>query len=219
VREVVANRETRAFQAAASLRLADGPTPTNLEIPLFALRLTPMPDSANLTLYDRALVALRRIIRATDLQSKKLARETGLTLPQFMILQSLKDKNDATIGSIAQDINLTQATVTTIIDRMQARGIVSRHRNMKDARKVNVRITDSGRELLKRGPATLQDRFGERFAKLPDWEQHSMIATLQRVASLMDAEEIDAAPMLDIGALDRPEEAAPSSQPRARRPK
>jgi DNA-binding MarR family transcriptional regulator len=172
-----------------------------------------MPDSPQLTLYDHALVALRRIIRATDLQSKKLARETGLTLPQFMILQSLKDKDDATIGSIAQDINLTQATVTTIIDRMQARGIVTRHRNTADLRKVNVRMTDAGRDLLERGPATLQDRFGERFAALPDWERHGIVAALQRIAALMDAERIDAAPMLDIGPLDRSEEAADERQP------
>ena len=171
-----------------------------------------MADSPNLTLYDHVLVALRRIIRATDLQSKKLARETGLTLPQYMILQILKDNDEATIGSIAQEINLTQATVTTIIDRMQARDIVTRHRNPQDMRKVNVRMTDTGRELLKLGPATLQDRFGERFAKLPQWEQHGIVATLQRVATLMDAEEIDAAPVLDIGALDRPEE--PSKRPK-----
>jgi DNA-binding MarR family transcriptional regulator len=165
-----------------------------------------MTESPQLSLYDHALVALRRIIRATDLQSKKLARETGLTLPQFIILQSLKERDDATIGSIARDINLTQATVTTIIDRMQARGIVTRHRNAVDQRKVNVRITDMGRELLKRGPATLQDRFGDRFAILPEWEQHGIVATLQRVAALMDAEKIDAAPMLEIGALDRSDE-------------
>lgn len=178
-----------------------------------------MTESPHLSLYDHALVALRRIIRATDLQSKKLARETGLTLPQFMILQSLKEKDDATIGSIAQDINLTQATVTTIIDRMQARGIVTRQRNTVDQRKVNVRITDTGRELLKRGPATLQDRFGDRFAMLSEWEQHGIVATLQRVASLMDAEKIDAAPMLEIGALDRSDEASESRSEGSSKPK
>ena len=169
-----------------------------------------MTDAADLTLYDRALVALRRIMRATDLQAKKLARETGLTLPQFMILQTLKDTDDATIGSIAQEINLTQATVTTIIDRMQARGLVTRHRNTSDLRKVNVRMTDAGRELVERGPATLQDRFGDRFAALPDWERHTIVAMLQRVAMLMDAEKIDAAPMLEIGAINPPDEASAS---------
>ncbi len=172
-----------------------------------------MPDSADLTLYEHALVALRRIMRATDLQSKKLARETGLTLPQFMILQILKDNDQATIGSIAQEINLTQATVTTIIDRMQARNVVIRQRNADDQRKVNVSMTKSGRELLKRGPATLQDRFGERFSKLADWEQHGIVSTLQKVAALMDAEEIDAAPLLDIGGFEQAEE------PAAKRPK
>jgi DNA-binding MarR family transcriptional regulator len=177
-----------------------------------------MADADDLSLYDRALVALRRIMRATDLQAKKLARETGLTLPQFMILQTLKDNSDATIGSIAQAINLTQATVTTIIDRMQARGLVTRHRNTADLRKVNVRMTEIGRELVLRGPATLQDRFGERFSALPEWERHAMVAILQRVAMLMDANEIDAAPMLEIGALDRTDDTV-MAETAARKPK
>jgi len=167
-----------------------------------------MADTDDLSLYDRTLVALRRIMRATDQQAKKLARETGLTLPQFMILQTLNEADNATIGTIAQQINLTQATVTTIIDRMQARGWVTRHRNTTDLRKVNVRMTEAGRALLERGPSTLQDRFGERFASLPEWERHAIVAVLQRVALLMDAEKIDAAPVLEIGALDRAEDAS-----------
>ena len=51
-------------------------------------------------------------------------------------------------------------------------------------------------------PDVLQDRFAARFEKLADWEQASVIAGLERVAALLNAEGIDASPVLDVGALD-----------------
>lgn len=48
----------------------------------------------------------------------------------------------------------------------------------------------------------LQDQFAARFEKLADWEQASIIAGLERVAALLNAEGIDASPVLDVGALD-----------------
>ena len=51
-------------------------------------------------------------------------------------------------------------------------------------------------------PDVLQDRFAARFENLADWEQASIIAGLERVAALLNAEGIDASPVLDVGALD-----------------
>ena len=49
----------------------------------------------------------------------------------------------------------------------------------------------------------LQESFIKQFTKLKDWEQNMIISSLQRLASMMDAQEIDAAPVLDVGVLDR----------------
>ena len=57
----------------------------------------------------------------------------------------------------------------------------------------------------------LQDQFNRQFTKLDEWEQTMILAALQRVAQMMDAEEIDAAPVLDIGSLDRHDEATSRS--------
>jgi hypothetical protein len=45
----------------------------------------------------------------------------------------------------------------------------------------------------------LQDRFRRELAKLEQWEQTQLLASLQRIASMMDAEEIEAAPVLTPG--------------------
>ena len=46
-----------------------------------------------------------------------------------------------------------------------------------------------------------QDHFINRFSQLKDWEQSQMVATIQRMASMMDAEDIDASPVLEVGSL------------------
>lgn len=153
--------------------------------------------------HEEILISLRRIIRATDLNAKRLAKETGLTAPQLLLLQAIDQMPDATIGALAKDVNLSQATVTAIVDRMENRKLVRRKRNEADKRKVNVLLTKTGQKVLSKAPTILQDRFLERLEDLEDWEQTFIIGALQRVAHMMDAEDIDASPVLDVGAIDR----------------
>ncbi len=153
------------------------------------------------------LILLRQIIRVTDMHDKQLSRMTGLTLPQLMTMQTLETEGAITIGVLARKMNLAQATVTSIIDRLELKGLVRRERSQSDKRKVLVSPTAAGTERLQSAPTTLQDQFVHRFTALEAWEQSMIQASLQRVATLLGADQIDAAPMLDIGRLDRPPQA------------
>lgn len=152
------------------------------------------------------LVALRRVIRATDLHSKHLAKTTGLTAPQILLLQTIRDKGEVTIGELANDISLSQATVTTILDRLEKRNLVYRERSTEDKRKVHAYLTEDGVSILKDAPMPLQDQFTRQFNDLQQWEQTMIIASLQRISHMMDAQHIDASPVLDIGVIDRQEQ-------------
>lgn len=152
---------------------------------------------------DEILVALRRVIRATDLHSKHLAKTTGLTAPQMLLLQTIRDNGEATIGEIAQEMSLSQATVTTILDRLEKKNLVFRERSKEDKRKVHAYLTDEAMSLLIDAPLPLQDHLARQFNDLPEWEQTMLISSLQRVAHMMNAEHIDASPVLDVGTIDR----------------
>ncbi|MBV1786465.1 MarR family transcriptional regulator [Marinobacterium sp. D7] len=152
---------------------------------------------------QEVLVLLRQIIRVTDMHDKQLSRMTGLTMPQLMTMQTLETEGSITIGVLAKKMNLAQATVTSILDRLELKGLVKRERSQSDKRKVLACPTQAGMELLKSAPRTLQDRFVEKFTSLKEWEQSMIIAALEHVSGLLEADQIDAAPMLDIGALDR----------------
>jgi len=152
---------------------------------------------------DEVLVALRRVIRATDLHSKHLAKTTGLTSPQMLLLQTIRNKGEVTIGELANEMSLSQATVTTILDRLEKREFVYRERSKEDRRKVHAYLTEVATEVLKEAPVPLQEHFSRQFSDLQEWEQTMIISSLQRVAQMMDAQHIDASPVLDIGTLDR----------------
>jgi len=152
---------------------------------------------------EQVLVALRRVIRATDLHSKHLAKTSGLTAPQILLLQTIRNRGEVTIGQLAEEMSLSQATVTTILDRLEKRGLVYRERSKEDKRKVHAYLTELAAGTLKTAPMPLQDQFARQFKDLHDWEQTMIISSLQRVAQMMDAQHIDASPVLDVGVLDR----------------
>lgn len=171
--------------------------------PIYNLAVSQLQKDSFLDRIEEVLIALRRVIRATDLHSKHLAKTTGLTAPQILLLQAIRDKNQATIGEIASEMSLSQATVTTILDRLEKRNLVYRERSTEDKRKVHACLTETGTEMLKKAPIPLQDQFKREFSDLHEWEQTMIISALQRVAQMMDAQHIDASPVLDIGTLDR----------------
>ena len=152
---------------------------------------------------EEVLIAIRRVIRATDLHSKYLAKTTSLTAPQMLLLQTIGNHGEITIGGLAQEVSLSQATVTTILDRLEKRQLVYRERSTQDKRRVHAYLTEEAAELLKDAPIPLQDHFSRQFRELHDWEQNMIISLLQRVAQMMDAQHIDASPVLDVGTLDR----------------
>lgn len=148
---------------------------------------------------EELLIALRRVIRAIDLRSRQLSKEAGLTGPQLLVMQNIAKFPGIMVREIAENINLSPATVTSILDRLELKQLVDRVRSTEDKRKVGVFLTDQGTLILSKAPLPLQAHFINRFSKLEEWEQSQMVATMQRIASMMDAENIDASPVLEVG--------------------
>jgi DNA-binding MarR family transcriptional regulator len=155
-----------------------------------------------MTDHDDILIALRRITRAIDLQSKKLMKTTGLTAPQLVIMQTLRREGQMSPSAIAKTVSLSQATITSILDRLVKRDYVLRERSGTDKRIILASLTDKGAEAAAVAPELLQSGFLREFRKLQDWEGSMLIASLQRIAEMMDAEDLDASPILETGEID-----------------
>jgi len=161
----------------------------------------------SLAVAEAVMQALRRISRAIELHSHSLASRYGLTVPQLAVLKELGAGGGRSVGELTRAVHLSQATVTGILDRLQRRGLIERRRGKADKRKVHVWLTRSGQATLQRSPPLLHENFLEAFGGLRDWEQTQILSTLQRVVAMMEAETIEAAPMLTPGPMDiTPEE-------------
>ncbi|MDH3280391.1 MAG: MarR family winged helix-turn-helix transcriptional regulator [Gammaproteobacteria bacterium] len=150
-----------------------------------------------------ALIALRRILRVTELNTRRLADQSELTTSQLLVMQHVAQTTKVLPSTIAKAVDLKQATVTVLVNKLEEAGLVTRRRDTEDRRRVWVELTDAGQAALDRSPDLLQNRFEQGFDNLEVWEQAMIITTLERVAALLDAEEIEAAPVLDVGDLDR----------------
>ncbi|MBN2658479.1 MAG: MarR family transcriptional regulator [Spirochaetales bacterium] len=158
-------------------------------------------DQKSQELSDSVVSTLRQIIRAIDLQSKKLTKKYGLTGPQLIVLKEINKSPSKPISEIAKNVSLSQATVTSILDRLGQQGFTIRQRSDEDKRKVSIVLTAKAKEILNRNPSLLQEDFTEQFSKLKDWEKNMLLASLQRLASMMDASNIESQPILASGPL------------------
>jgi DNA-binding MarR family transcriptional regulator len=166
----------------------------------------------SLSIEDQIVAAIRRIMRAVDLHSRHLAEEHGLTGPQLATLQAASRLGEASsTGALARAVHLSGPTVTGILDRLAKRGLVERARNGQDRRSVTITITRPGEGVLAAAPSLLQDRFRAELERVEDWERTMILAMLQRIAAMMDAESLDASPVLVPGPVDAATQgAAPS---------
>ena len=148
---------------------------------------------------DQIVGAIRQIIRAVDLQSRRLVSDHGMTGPQLAVLQETARTGPCSPTTLARSVHLSQATVTGILQRLERQGLIERNPSRADRRSVLVDISSAGRALLDASPSLLQDRFRDGLSSLQEWERLQILSTLQRVASLMEAGHLDASPHLTSG--------------------
>ncbi|MEA3545184.1 MAG: MarR family winged helix-turn-helix transcriptional regulator [Thermodesulfobacteriota bacterium] len=152
--------------------------------------------------YDlRILQSLRRIIRAVDIHSRKLATQHKITGPQLACLMVVKEEAPLMSGHLAKKVYLSPSTVVGIVDRLEEKKMVVRNRSSKDRRQVYISITSKGEQLIADAPSLLQDTLAEGLVKLPEIEQVSITMALEKLVDLMEVCHIEASPVLETGSL------------------
>lgn len=132
-----------------------------------------------------ALSALRKILDAADLDNRKMAAATGLTPSQGLVLRQICAHEAITPGAVASALRFGQATITNIVDRLVANGLVTRTRSAADKRQMLLQATEEGREKLRASPFPLQLRFSQGYTRLERWEQAMLLAALERLDALL----------------------------------
>lgn len=155
----------------------------------------PSPNDAAQSDPTASLVrSVRRIAQAIDVRSREIARLTGLTLPQLLVLQSIRSLGEVSTSAVSKDVSMSPPTVVAVLDRLEARALISRYRSTSDRRIVHARLTDEGRAALQTAPALLRPDALERWAKLDHDVREQMAQALSMVTELMAIQPVDLAP-------------------------
>lgn len=163
----------------------------------------------------RLLTAIRRIVHVVDSHSKRVERTVGLTLPQLVVLAAIRLLGEVTTGRLSKAVSLSQATVTTVLDKLEAKGMVERYRNTVDRRVVHARLSAHGREVLAAAPPLFAEPFAARFARLPEARRRELVGALEELAEMMDAPDAPLAGADAIGSGVAPPADAMIELPRA----
>ena len=145
---------------------------------------------------NATLTALRRILRATELHSRDVANAVGLTAVQLRILKLAHESVEPSAKHLAAQLRVSQATVTALLDKLASSGMIERRTCPTDRRQKTIFVTPVGHNALDQAPDPMQKDFARKFEKLDDWEQAMLLAAAERIANLLDADDIAAAPIL-----------------------
>ena len=134
---------------------------------------------------EEVLASIRKLIRASDVYSSKVRQLSGLTSAQLLLLRAIDNNPSASLGALAKQISLSEATTSTILKRLESAGFIYKTRSESDRRRSQVFLTEAGSEALNQAPMPLDQEFLNRFQSLKPYEQSAIVSSLQRVAEMM----------------------------------
>src|ERR671932_1190405 len=142
---------------------------TDLQAPASLDTALPSPSVA---LDDQLCFALYAASRAMTARYRPMLEEIGLTYPQYLVMMLLWEQDNQTVGQLGSRLALDSGTLSPLLKRLNAAGLVTRHRRVEDERSVSIALTDAGRALKDRAYAISESMIGaigfdrEEFADL-----------------------------------------------------
>lgn len=130
--------------------------------------------------------AIRRIVRANDMQSRAMVKLCGLTSAQLVVCRGIAELGEVTTTALSAYADLSAATVVTILDNLEERGIIERYRSQADRRIVHTRLTETGRSLVARAPKPLGDVALARLKALDAGARRALIESTVGLANLLE---------------------------------
>ncbi len=146
----------------------------------------------------RILNAIRQIIRAADIDSRRLAAEHRITAPQLVTLMAVAEKEPTMAVDVARRVHLSTSTLVGVLDRLQAKGLIRRERNRPDRREVSIVATDAGRKLVTETPYPLQYSLQRALRQMPEQDREAVAAGMELLVQHMGAGDMDTSPVLEI---------------------
>jgi DNA-binding MarR family transcriptional regulator len=144
----------------------------------------PASDESHL---GEALSALRQIVHSLHRASRSAERVHGVSGAQLFVLQLLADAPAHSLNALAERTLTHQSSVSVVVSRLVARGLVERKRSPEDGRRVELSLSPAGQELLAQAPAAMQIRLIEALRGLPRRDLRTLASLLTDLVQTMGA--------------------------------
>lgn len=148
---------------------------------------------------------IRRVFQILNEQSQRIKQETGLTGPQLWAIRVIHEHTPVNISEIAKLMYLHPTTVLGIIDRLEARGLVSRNRSRDDRRVIWVELTQAGNHLVKSVPEVVQGLFWAKLEGLSLDDLSEIDEGISHLVKIYGVQERPPKPILALE-INKPEE-------------
>ena len=132
------------------------------------------------------LDAVRRIVRALHESSRAAEKTMGLSGAQLFVLQTLADSPGLSLNALAAETHTHQSSVSTVVSRLVARGLVLRTAAAEDGRRLELRVSAEGRRLASRAPDAAQARLIAAIERLPAGRRRVLARSLIELTDRMD---------------------------------
>jgi DNA-binding MarR family transcriptional regulator len=144
------------------------------------------------------LIKIRQIVRSIDIESKKIQKGYGVSIPQVLCLNFLHESKNyqATQSEIRKFLNLNSSTVSGIINRLEKKGFLARLPKTGDKRVVNIALTSAGDKLLTTIPPLLHEQLSSKLDSLEPQKLIKVEEGLETLVSLLEIEQVEAFPMI-----------------------
>ncbi|MEU7336083.1 MarR family transcriptional regulator [Streptomyces sp. NPDC007074] len=121
------------------------------------------PQGGSLLLDDQLCFALYAASRAVTARYRPLLDELGLTYPQYLVMLVLWEQDSITVRDLGNALQLESSTLSPLLKRLEAAGLIRRERRAEDERSVAIRLTDAGARLQEQAdsvPLAIGDAMG-----------------------------------------------------------
>jgi DNA-binding MarR family transcriptional regulator len=109
---------------------------------------------------DQLCFALYAASRAVTARYRPMLDALGLTYPQYLVMMLLWEDDHQTVGQLGARLALDSGTLSPLLKRLTAAGLVTRNRRVEDERSVSIALTDRGRALREDALAVSEEMIG-----------------------------------------------------------
>ena len=141
--------------------------------------------------YTEILTQLRRMVRSVNLESKRIEKEYGVSIPQLLCLKYLSKRPErkASQREIGEFLSLNASTITGIVNRLERKDLILKLPKGEDKRVNFVTLTEAGEKLIANSPELIDDRVSRKLKALPEARLQELRLVFDQLIDLLDIPE------------------------------